>query len=46
MIKTMTSSSKQDDEEEESIREHLKDVKDGCGCTEIWKHMSDEREGV
>lgn len=41
----MTASSKQrNDEEEEDIREHLQDVDDGCGCAEIWEHMSDERD--
>jgi hypothetical protein len=25
-------------------RAHLQDVDDGCGCTEIWEHMSDERD--
>jgi len=24
--------------------EHLQDVEDGCGCTEVWEHMSDQRE--
>ena len=24
--------------------EHLDDVEDGCGCTEIWEHMSEERD--
>ena len=23
---------------------HLDDVEDGCGCAEIWEHMSDERD--
>ncbi|CAI48666.1 uncharacterized protein NP_1150A [Natronomonas pharaonis DSM 2160] len=23
---------------------HLDNVEDGCGCTEIWEHMSDERD--
>ena len=23
---------------------HLQDVEDGCGCVEVWEHMSDERE--
>ncbi len=23
---------------------HLDTVEDGCGCTEIWEHLSDERE--
>ena len=42
----MTSSSKRDDEDEESIREHLENVEDGCGCTEIWEHMSEKRDGA
>lgn len=24
--------------------DHLKDVEDGCGCTEIWEHLSEQRE--
>jgi len=41
----MTVSSTQDaTEEEEEIREHLEDVDDGCGCTEIWEHLSEERD--
>jgi hypothetical protein len=24
---------------------HLADVPDGAGCTEIWEHLSDERDG-
>lgn len=40
----MTASSKQQDDEEEDIREHLQDVEDGCGCAEIWEHMSEERD--
>lgn len=24
--------------------EHLQDVKDGAGCTEIWEHMSEKRK--
>jgi len=23
---------------------HLQDVEDGCGCTEMWEHTSDQRE--
>lgn len=23
--------------------EHLADVKDGCGCTEVWEHLSENR---
>jgi len=25
-------------------RAHLADVEDGCGCTEIWEHMSENRD--
>lgn len=25
-------------------REHLDGVEDGCGCTEIWEHLSENRE--
>jgi len=24
--------------------EHLADVEDGCGCTEIWEHLSESRD--
>ena len=24
--------------------DHLDDVEDGCGCTEIWEHLSEQRE--
>ncbi|MBX0294019.1 hypothetical protein [Haloarcula nitratireducens] len=23
---------------------HLDGVEDGCGCTEIWEHLSEQRE--
>ncbi|WP_275039403.1 hypothetical protein ACNO8S_13980 [Haloarcula sp. KBTZ06] len=39
MTETM-SKSKADDPE----RAHLADVADGCGCTEIWEHMSEARD--
>ena len=25
--------------------EHLDDIGDGCGCVEIWEHLSDRRSG-
>jgi hypothetical protein len=31
-------------ENEEIDTSHLDNIEDGCGCTEIWEHMSDERE--
>ncbi len=34
-----------DETEREAVdTSHLDDVEDGCGCTEIWEHMSDERD--
>ena len=24
--------------------DHLADIEDGCGCTEIWEHLSEQRE--
>lgn len=36
------------DAEEEPKREtgnHLSEVEDGAGCTEIWEHLSEQREG-
>jgi len=28
----------------EPEQEHLSDVEDGCGCTEVWEHLSEQRE--
>lgn len=34
-----------DDADESSVDSgHLDDVEDGCGCTEIWEHLSEEQE--
>ena len=30
--------------DEEQATDHLDDVEDGCGCTEIWEHLSERRE--
>ena len=30
--------------DEERATDHLDDVADGCGCTEIWEHLSEQRE--
>jgi hypothetical protein len=42
----MTNAQQTEDEvdAEEPTTDHLDDVEDGCGCTEIWEHMSEERE--
>lgn len=44
----MTNAQQTDDEAdaEEPTTDHLDDVDDGCGCTEIWEHMSEERESA
>jgi hypothetical protein len=39
---TRTSSGPPDDEEEAT--EHLDDVADGCGCTEVWEYLSERRD--
>jgi hypothetical protein len=28
----------------EDVRAHLSDVADGCGCAEVWEHLSDGRD--
>jgi len=32
------------DRDEDVDTAHLDDMDDGCGCTEVWEHLSDERE--
>ena len=32
------------DEDEAVDTSHLDDVEDGCGCTEIWEHLSESRD--
>jgi hypothetical protein len=33
-----------EDEPDTDLRAHLADVADGCGCAEVWEHLSDGRE--
>jgi len=40
----MSRSSGEESDNEAVDTSHLDDVEDGCGCTEIWEHMSDERD--
>ena len=28
----------------ESDTSHLEGVEDGCGCAEVWEHLSEQRE--
>ena len=30
-------------ETSDDIDEHVADLPDGCGCTEIWEHLSERR---
>ncbi|WP_164471566.1 hypothetical protein [Halosimplex salinum] len=30
-------------DDEHAADEHLEEVADGCGCTEIWEHLSEQR---
>lgn len=39
---TATSDPHQD---EEQATDHLDDLADGCGCAEIWEHLSERRDG-
>ncbi|WP_066416518.1 hypothetical protein [Halorubrum aethiopicum] len=32
-------------EETDDEGDHLEDLKDGAGCTEIWEHLSENRDG-
>lgn len=41
----MTTSQSTSDQEEEAATDHLESVEDGCGCTEIWEHLSETRNG-
>ena len=30
---------------EEVATDHLDDMADGCGCAEVWEHLSENRDG-
>jgi len=38
----MTTSS--DTQESEEAHNHLEDLADGCGCTEVWEYLSERRD--
>jgi hypothetical protein len=38
-------STDQPDEDAEVSTEHLDDMEDGCGCAEVWEHLSERRDG-
>jgi hypothetical protein len=33
------------DQSDEVDDDHLADVADGCGCAEVWEHLSEQRAG-
>lgn len=37
---------KTESDREATDSEHIDEVPDGCGCTEIWEHLSGERAPV
>lgn len=39
----MTTNPQEPAEECDELRDHLEDVDDGCGCTEVWEYLSEER---
>ncbi|WP_248895830.1 hypothetical protein [Haloplanus halobius] len=43
---TVTRSSDADAEDNAEERNHLSDVEAGAGCTEIWEHLSERRDGA
>lgn len=32
-----------DEQDRDDETGHLDEIEDGCGCTEIWEHMSERR---
>jgi hypothetical protein len=40
----MTEATQDMDEPAESASNHLDDVDDGCGCAEVWEHLSENRD--
>jgi hypothetical protein len=41
---TTASPDSEEDTDEEVANEHLESIEDGCGCTEIWEHLSEKRD--
>jgi len=33
-----------DDADEDVATDHLDDMDDGCGCAEVWEHLSENRD--
>lgn len=47
-VVTDSSDADADPERDEAVeaRNHLSDVEAGAGCTEIWEHLSETRDGA
>jgi hypothetical protein len=43
-VESETASTEAEAETEEVDTSHLDDVDDGCGCAEVWEHLSEERD--
>lgn len=46
MTQTLTQDEATDESDDghAAERSHLEDMEDGCGCTEVWEHLSEQRE--
>ncbi|WEL17678.1 MULTISPECIES: hypothetical protein [unclassified Halorhabdus] len=42
--KQSTTDDEQTDGAQSTEDDHLEDVEDGCGCAEVWEHLSEQRE--
>jgi hypothetical protein len=42
----MSDGTSADESEACRVDDHLDEVDDGCGCTEIWEHLSEQREAA
>ena len=40
---TTAPSDPEQDEDEKVVDEHLESIEDGCGCAEVWEHLSENR---
>jgi len=41
---TLGHADSEDDQAPSSQDEHLDGIEDGCGCTEVWEHLSEQRD--
>lgn len=43
IAETAVAEEPESNEEARAEDDHLADVDDGCGCTEVWEHLSENR---